>query len=68
MFVVEGYNKNDYISGIILWETLFASNDIGKIETYINNIPEDYIIRVSEKDELFSENLYNKHWEIYVGL
>lgn len=68
MFVLEGYNKKDYISGIVSWETLFVSNDVGKVEDYVKTVPEDYELRVSEKDEVFSEQLYNYHWDIYTGL
>lgn len=68
MFVLEGYNKKYYISGIVSWETLFVSNDVGKVENYIKTISEDYELRVSEKDEVFSEQLYNYHWDIYTGL
>lgn len=68
MFVVEGYNKNDYISGIINWETLFASERANEVDNYITNIPEGYVVRVMEKDELFFEELANTHWEVYTGI
>jgi hypothetical protein len=68
MFIVEGYNKKDYISGIFNWETLFASNTAKEVDDYIRNIPEGYVIRVVEKDDLFFENLANCHWEVYTGV
>jgi hypothetical protein len=68
MFVVEGYNQKDYITGIINWETLFVSNSAKEIDSYVINIPEGYVIRIEEKDALFFEDLANTHWEIYTGV
>lgn len=68
IYVVEGYNKNDYISGIINWETLFVSSNMEAIDNYILNIPENYILRIQELNEPISQDLDNKHWEIYTGV
>jgi hypothetical protein len=68
MFVVEGYNQKDYISGIFNWETLFVSDNAKEVDSYVMNIPEGYVIRIEERDDLFFEDLANTHWEIYTGV
>lgn len=68
LYIVEGYNRNDYITDIVNWETLFVSADKKAIDDYIINIPEDYVIRVHESGEITSYDVDNHHWEIYTGV
>lgn len=66
--VVEGYNKNDYITPIVNWETLYiAQNGMEDAEDYVLKLPSNYTARIVEKD-IEDADLDNKHWEIYFGV
>lgn len=65
-FVIEGYNKEDYISPFVSWETLCITECMTEAEEYVLKFPNNYVIRIVEKDPV-DNDLDNKHWEIYFG-
>lgn len=67
MLIVEGYNKTDYISEIVCWETLFYSDNVEDVHRFIQSLSEDYVTRIAERCDLFNKDLTNRHWEIFVG-
>lgn len=69
IYIVEGYNKNDYISEIVNWEILQIFSNKEDAENYISNI-KDYICRINESEVIpyLEKPLEYAHWEIYTGV
>jgi hypothetical protein len=64
--VVEGYNKEDYITSFVTWETLCITECVTEAEDYLLKLPNNYVARIVEK-EISETDVDNKHWEIYFG-
>jgi len=65
-YVVEGYNKEDFISDFYIWDTLHISESMNDAEEYVIKLSNGYKTRIVEKDPLETD-LDNCHWSIYIG-
>jgi hypothetical protein len=69
-FLVEGYNKLDYITGIVNWEPLRYFETLQQSFLYMDNMKEkNYETRVRLTDTPIDKITQpDEHWEIFFGL
>lgn len=69
-FLVEGYNKSDYITGIVNWEPLSYFETLQQSFLYMDNMKEkNYECRVRLTDTPIKDVIQpDEHWEIFFGV
>nr|QMP83013.1 MAG: hypothetical protein [Caudoviricetes sp.] len=68
-FLVEGYNKSDYITEIVNWEPLKYFETLNQCFVYMDSMKvKNYETRVRLTD--YQEDILktNEHWEIFFGV
>ena len=68
-FLVEGYNKSDYITEIVNWEPLKYFETLQQSFVYMDSMKvKNYETRVRLTD--YQEDILktNEHWEIFFGV
>lgn len=68
-FLVEGYNKSDYITEIVNWEPLKYFETLQQSFVYMDSMNvKNYETRVRLTD--YQEDILktNEHWEIFFGV
>lgn len=65
-FLIEGYNKGDYITNIVNWEPLMYTETLQQAFLYMNKMKEqNYETRVRLTDTP-SNPSDNEHWDIII--
>ena len=68
-FLVEGYNKSDYLTEIVNWEPLKYFETLNQCFVYMDSMKvKNYEVRVRLTD--YQEEIINpnEHWEIFFGV
>lgn len=71
IYLVEGYNKDDYITNIIGWELLKIFTNESDALDYVKEMEnKNYICKIEQSEVVpYSEKpLENSHWEIFSGI
>ena len=64
-FLIEGYNKDDYITDIINWEPLIYTETLQQAFLYMDQLIPNYETRVRLTDTP-QNPLPTEHWEIII--
>lgn len=71
IYLVEGYNTDDYITNIIGWELLKIFANKSDALDYVKEMEsKNYICKIEQSEVMpYSEKpLENSHWEIFYGI
>ena len=70
VFLVEGYNKSDYITGIVNWEPLKYFETLQQSFVYMDEIKQkNYECRVRLTDTPIKDIIQpDEHWEIFLAV
>lgn len=71
IYLVEGYNKTDYITNIIGWELLKIFVNKSEASDYVKEMEsKNYVCKIEQSEVVpYSDvPLGNSHWEIFTGI